>query len=83
MQARTGHGYFGEYYLIHNIQEPIKCPCGTELQMHEHILFECDIHKEHWHVIDEGTSDHKLVTLLGTKTGIDTLAKFIKGSRAF
>ena len=26
-QARTGHGYFGEYYQTHNIQEPVSCPC--------------------------------------------------------
>ena len=69
-QARTGHGYFGEYYQIHNIREPIKCPCGAELQTREHILFECDIHEEYWHIIDEGASDHKLVTLFSTKTGI-------------
>ena len=25
-QARTGHGYFGEYYQTHNIQEPADCP---------------------------------------------------------
>ena len=24
-QARTGHGYFGEYYQTHNIQEPTNC----------------------------------------------------------
>ena len=82
-QAQTGHGYFGKYYQIHNIREPIDCPCGAELQTREHILFECDIHEEYWHIIDEGTSDHKLATILGTKTGIDALAKFVRGSRAF
>ena len=25
-QTRTGHGYFGEYYQTHNIQEPANCP---------------------------------------------------------
>ena len=24
-QGRTGHGYFGEYYQTHNIQEPTNC----------------------------------------------------------
>ena len=57
-QARTGHGCFGEYYQIHNIQEPINCPRGTEFQTREHILVEYEIHEEHWHIIDEGASDH-------------------------
>ena len=80
-QARTGHGYFGEYYQIHNIREPIDCPCGAELQTREHIPFECDIHEEPWHIIDDGAPDHKLATVLGTKTGIDALAKFVRGSK--
>ena len=82
-QARTGHGYYGEYYQIHNIQEPINCLCGTELQTRDYILFECEIHEEHGHIIDEGAPDHKLAPIFGTKTGIDTLAKFVKGSKAF
>ena len=35
-QARTGHGYFGEYYQVHPIREPIGCPCGAEIQTREH-----------------------------------------------
>ena len=31
-QARTGHGYFGEYYQTHNIQGPASYPCGAGLQ---------------------------------------------------
>ena len=82
-QARTGHGHFGEYYLTHNIQEPPECPCGAELQTRDHILFECEIHEEHGHLIDEGAPDHKLATILGTKKGIDALAKFVRGCKAF
>ena len=59
-QVQMGHGYFGEYYLIHNIQEPSDCPCGAELQTCDHILFECEIHEQHGHLIDEGAPDHKL-----------------------
>ena len=73
----------GEYYQIHNIQEPIDCPCSTELQTHKHILFECEIHEEYWYIVDEGAPDHKLMTILSTKTGTDALAKFIRGSKAF
>ena len=40
-QARTGHGYFSEYYQTHNIQEPTNCPCRAGLQTCEHIVFEC------------------------------------------
>ena len=68
---------------VQNINEPTDCPCGAELQTREHILFECEIHEELWHVIDEGAPDQKLATLLGTKTGIDALAKFVKGTKAF
>ena len=82
-QARTGHGYSGEYYLTHNIQEPSDCPCGAEPLTRTHILFECEIHKEHGHFIEEGTPGHKLATILSAKKGIDTLAKFVRGSKAF
>ena len=40
-QARTERGYFGEYYQIHNIQEPVTCPCDADLQTREHLVFEC------------------------------------------
>ena len=48
-QARTGYGYFGEYYQTHNIQEPADCPCGAGQQTREHIVFECrtQLTKEH------------------------------------
>ena len=82
-QARTGHGHFGEYYTTHNIQEPSGCPCGAETQTRDHILFECEIHEEHGYPIDEGAPDHKLTTILGTKKGIDALAKFVRASKAF
>ena len=82
-KARTGHGYFGEYYLTHNIHEPSDCPCGAELQTRDHILFDCLIHEKHEHLINEGAPDHKLTTILGTKKGIDALAKFVRESKAF
>ena len=82
-QTRTGHGYFGEYYLTHNIQEVSECPCGAELQTRDHILFECEIHEEHRHIIDEGAPDHRLATILGTKKGIEALAKFVRICKAF
>ena len=78
-----GHRYFSKYYLTHNIQERSDCPCSAELQTHDHILFKCKIHEEHGHLIEEGAPDHRLVTILGTKKGIDTLAKFVSGSKAF
>ena len=82
-QARTGHGYFGEYYLTHNIWEPSDCPCGAAIQTRNHIIFECDMYEEHGHLIDEGAPDHELTTILGTAKGIDALAKFVRASRAF
>ena len=82
-QARTGHRHFSEYYLTHNIREPSECPCGAELQTRDHILFECEIHEEHGYLIDEGAPDHKLATILGTKRGIDALAKFVRECTAF
>ena len=41
-------------------------------------MFECQLHKEYGNIIDEGAPDHQLATLFGTKTGIDTLAEFVK-----
>ena len=82
-QARTGHGHLGEYYLTHNIQESSECSCGAELQTRDHIVFECEIHEEHGHLIDEGAPDHKLATILGTKKGIHALAKSARGCKAF
>ena len=82
-QARTGHGYFGEYYQTHNIREPAACPCGAELQTREHIAFECEAYEEHWEVVDRGAPDHQLATLLGTKAGIEALAEFVRKSGAF
>ena len=80
-QARTGHGYFGEYYQTLNIQGPINCPSGAGLQTREHIVFECRSHEEYGDIIDEGAPDHQLSTLFGTKTGIDALAEFVKKSK--
>ena len=82
-QARTRHGYFGKYYQTQNIQEPNDCPCGAGLQMCEHIVFECWMHKEYGDIIDEGAPDHQLATLFGTKKGIDALAEFIRKTKAF
>ena len=48
-----------------------------------HILFDCLIHEKHEHLINEGAPDHKLTTILGTKRGIDALAKFVRESKAF
>ena len=82
-QARTGHGHFGEYYQIHNIQEPTNCPCGAGLQTCEHIVFKCQAHEEYGDIIDEGAPDHQLATLFGTKTGINALAEFVRKTKAF
>jgi hypothetical protein len=79
-QARTGHGHFGQ---THNIQEPTDCPCGTELQTREHIVFECQTHKEYDYIINEGAPDHQLATLFGTTTCIDALGEFVRKSKAF
>ena len=53
------------------------------LQTREHIVFECQMHEEYGDVVDEGTPDHQLATLFGTKTGIDALAEFVRKSKAF
>ena len=48
----------------------------------EHIVFECQTHED-GDIIDKGAPDHQLATLLGTRTGIDTLAEFVRKSKAF
>ena len=54
IQARTGHRHFGEYYQTHSIWGPANCPCRAELQVREHIVFECQMHKEYGNIIEEG-----------------------------
>jgi len=82
-QARTGHGHVGEYYQIHNISEPISCPCGAATQTHEHIAFDYHLSSPHWHIVEEEAPDYQLTTLLGTREGIQALTEFVRESGAF
>ena len=82
-QCRTGHGFMGEYYLRHRIDEPVECPCGEDFQTREHILFDCPRYDDHRHLLQVGDGEPTLQQVLGTNEGLKCLVEFLKASRAF
>jgi len=40
----TGHAPIGEYCQRLFSQSQVSCPCGAEIQTHEHIVMECDLY---------------------------------------
>ena len=83
LQCRTGHAFMGEYYVRHNIDEPVGCSCGAELQTREHILSECPKYAEWCHLLLEQSNTLSMTALLGTENGVKALADFIARSGAF
>ncbi|CCA69051.1 hypothetical protein PIIN_02910 [Serendipita indica DSM 11827] len=82
-QVRIGHGYFGEYYAHFKIPERSDCPCGTEIQIREHILYDCPLFNDARHTLYSTAPDGHIGSLLGIKKGIEGLASFLKFTNAF
>ncbi|KAF5377839.1 hypothetical protein D9615_006682 [Tricholomella constricta] len=82
-QCRTRHAFIGEYYSKFVPTEPTECPCGEAIQTREHIITTCPIYDDHRHILTEDYPELDLKDILGTKNGIEALAKFIKQSGAF
>lgn len=83
VQARTGHGYTGEYYKQFVPDEKTDCPCGEPLQTREHLLRDCPRYEDQRYILREASDDIALADILGTKAGIEALTLFLDLSGAF
>ena len=83
VQCRTGHGYTGEFYKRFVPSENTDCACGERNQTREHILRTCPLYEAHRNLLRQASRDIALPEILGTKTGILALAKFLENSGAF
>ncbi|KAF9497961.1 hypothetical protein BDN71DRAFT_1386567, partial [Pleurotus eryngii] len=85
MQAATGHGFTGEYYLWFNVSsENTECPCGkADLQTCEHILISCPLYKHARSALQAVSSNLFLDFLFGTDKGLTAVADFLHCCSAF
>ena len=83
IQARTGHGYIGEYYKQFVPDENTDCPCGEFLQTREHLLRDCPRYEDQRYILREASGDIALADILGTKEGIEALTHFLDLTGAF
>ena len=82
VQCCTGHAHTGEYYRKFIPMESMECPCGTNLQTHEHVVKSCRLFYCHRHTL--GIGQHaQMGRLMDTIKGIRKLITFIKRSGAF
>jgi ribonuclease HI len=81
VQTITGHGFFGEYYRRFVPPEPTTCPCDDIThQTRDHILAECPLLDGHRHHLRDASNTLSTPMILGTRKGLEALAKFIKSS---
>jgi hypothetical protein len=78
----TGHGHIRAYYARFVPTKSPSCPCGKEIQMHEHVLTDCDLHDASWHILHKACPTLSTALLLGTHKGIQALVNFLKDSDA-
>ncbi|EIW79124.1 hypothetical protein CONPUDRAFT_59503, partial [Coniophora puteana RWD-64-598 SS2] len=79
----TGHCFSGEYYATFVPSEPKSCPCGAHYQSQSHILEHCPMYDHARHHLHKPGEDISLTNILGTKAGLEGLAKFLKKTTAF
>ncbi|KAJ7837896.1 hypothetical protein B0H14DRAFT_2362035 [Mycena olivaceomarginata] len=72
--CRIGHGFIGEYY--NRFWREV-------LQAHEHLFCECPLYQDLRHILRGASRDLSLPEILGTKDGVEALAKFLEESGAF
>ncbi|RDB27809.1 putative RNA-directed DNA polymerase from transposon BS [Hypsizygus marmoreus] len=82
-QCRTRHAFIGEYYAKFVPTESVECPCGVDYQTRQHIITECPRYGAHRHILTKDFPEPDLPELLGTKKGLEALAKFLAKSGAF
>ncbi|VDB97961.1 unnamed protein product, partial [Peniophora sp. CBMAI 1063] len=84
IQTITGHGFRGDYYARFVPTEVTACPCGeAPVQTREHILADCPLYERGRHFLRAVSPNISSAILLGTRSGLEALAKFIATSRAF
>ncbi|KAJ4479149.1 hypothetical protein J3R30DRAFT_3289703, partial [Lentinula aciculospora] len=58
-------------------KEPIQCSCGARTQNRDYIIQSCKISNNYQDLLWDISDDPKMNKILGTKEGIEVLAKFI------
>ena len=82
-QCRTKHAFLGEYYARFVPDKTVRCTCGTRFQTREHVIKECPKYEEHRHILKGADNQMELGVLLGTKKGLEAMAKFLAKTGAF
>lgn len=82
-QCRTKHAFIGEYYARFVPDETTRCTCGARFQTREHVIKDCPKHEEHRYILEEADAQMELGVLLGTKKGLEAMAKFLARTGAF
>jgi len=83
IQTLLGHFFCGEYYARFVPTESVSCPCGHPQQTRAHVLTECPIYDAYRHHLHTVSHTLSIPVILGTKSGLQALAKFVNESHAF
>ncbi|KAL1746729.1 hypothetical protein HDZ31DRAFT_6796, partial [Schizophyllum fasciatum] len=84
IQTILGHGFRGDYYARFVPTESPTCPCGNApIQTRDHVLAECSLYEHGRHHLRGAAPTLSTPTILGTRAGLDALAKFISTTNAF
>lgn len=83
MQCQTKHAFLGEYYARFIPDKTTRCTCSMRFQMQKHVIKKCPKYKEHRHILEEADVQLELGILLGTKIGLEAMAKFLARTGAF
>jgi hypothetical protein len=79
----TGHSHIGAYYTRFVPNECPSCPCGEELQTHEHIISDCKRYNASRYILHRACPNLSPALLLSTRKGLSALAHFLKDTDAF
>ncbi|KAG6872635.1 hypothetical protein C0995_008066, partial [Termitomyces sp. Mi166 len=72
-----------EYYARFIPDETTRCFCGIRFQTREHVIKECPKYGEHRHILEDADAQMELGVLLGSKKGLEAMAKFLAKTGAF
>jgi len=83
IQLRTGHAFIGQYYRQFIPTETINCCCGELIETRLHILQECPLYEEWWHLLNNDENQFNLADILGTDDGATKVSSFLEASGAY